>query len=99
MCHSMRPWLLLLPSAPFIHRRSRLRPHSRDWAEPPYSLLSKHDRTADVYEACQKFTCATRYVLSRPLTRSRATSIGRCSHVKITLNVYAHGRRDAWRSV
>ena len=35
----------------FIHQGSRPSSPFKDSAEPPYTVLSQHDRTADIYEA------------------------------------------------
>ena len=41
-------WLRMVRSSTRVRG---LRPRSKDSAEPPYTVLSQHDRTADIYEA------------------------------------------------
>jgi len=46
-------------------KRHGLRPHSKDSAELPYTVLPQQKRTADIYEADQRFTFVTGCILAR----------------------------------
>ncbi len=92
------PWLRLVRSST---ERRGLRPHSKDSAEPPYTVLSQHDCTADIYEAYEVHLRYGLYACAHPRSRSGATFIRRCSRVSVTFHAYAIApsfshRRPRW---
>lgn len=70
-------------------RSTGLRPHSKDSARPPYTVLSQHCRTAEVYEACKVHLRYGLCVRARPRSGSGATFIRRCFRVSVTFHTYA----------
>ncbi len=69
--------------------RRGLRPHSMDSAEPPYTVLSQHDCTADIHEAYEVHLRYGLCACALPRSGSRATFVRRCSRVSVTFHAYA----------
>lgn len=55
-------WLRMIRSSTKKHG---LRLHSKDSAKPPYTVLPQQKRTADIYEAEQRFTFITGCIFAR----------------------------------